>query len=88
VVRRAGRPIAREARSRLVGEGGQVRSMLNPEGFVSIEGEIWRARSKDGSRVRAGEAVVVDGVDGAVLIVRSGSSLETDQTGEPDTQFP
>ena len=68
-VSRARKPIAREARARLVGEGGHVRSMLNPEGFVFVDGEIWRARTKDGSRLRVGEDVVVDGIDGAVLIV-------------------
>jgi len=72
VVRRARRPVSREVRDQLVGERGRVRSMLNPEGFVEVDGEIWRARSKDGSRRRVGEDVVVDQLDGGVLIVIPG----------------
>ena len=74
MVTRARAPIAREARTQLLGEPGQVRSMLNPEGFVAVDGEIWRARTKDGARMRVGESVVVDGFDGAVLIVRGGDA--------------
>ena len=70
VVKRAGHPIATQVKRALVGERGEVRSMLNPEGFALVDGEIWRARSEDGSRVRVGEPVVVASVDGTVLIVR------------------
>lgn len=70
VVRRAQRPIAREASRALVGQRGEVRSVLNPEGFVWISGELWRARSEDGTRVRVGEPVEVTGLDGTVLTVR------------------
>lgn len=71
VVRRARHPIATQAKKLLVGEDGEVRSMLNPEGFVWVDGELWRARSEDGRRVRVGEDVVVTAVEGTVLIVRS-----------------
>lgn len=70
VVRRAQNPIATQVKRALIGEHGEVRSMLNPEGFAMVDGEIWRARSEDGSRVRVGEPVVVASVDGTVLIVR------------------
>lgn len=69
VVRRARKPIATAVKAQLVGEPGEVRSMLNPEGFVMVEGEIWRARSEDGSRVRVGESVRVTRIDGTVLMV-------------------
>lgn len=71
VVRRARRPIATELKRKLVGEPGQVRSLLNPEGFIEVGDEIWRARSEDGSRMRVGEQVVVTGVVGTVLMVRA-----------------
>ena len=71
VVRRARKPIATAVKRQLVGEPGQVRSMLNPEGFVEVGDEIWRARTEDGSRMRVGEAVVVTGVVGTVLMVSS-----------------
>lgn len=72
LVRRARKPIATQVRRQLIGEGGQVRSMLNPEGFVDVAGEVWRARSQDGARIRVGESVVVSAVDGTVLIVQAG----------------
>ena len=74
VVRRARKPIAAEVKAELVGEGGEVRSVLNPEGFVLVDGELWRARSEDGSRMRVGETVTVSRIDGTVLIVRAAFS--------------
>jgi membrane-bound serine protease (ClpP class) len=71
VVRRARSPIAGAARAQLIGEGGEVRSMLNPEGFVMVDGELWRARSEDGTRMRVGEPVTVSTIDGTVLVVRA-----------------
>jgi membrane-bound serine protease (ClpP class) len=71
MVRRATRkPIATEVRARLIGEGGMVRSVLNPEGFVMVGGELWRARAEDGRKHRVGERIVVASVNGAVLLVR------------------
>lgn len=70
LVRRARRPIATSVKAQLVGERGDVRSVLNPEGFVMVDGEIWRARTEDGRRMRVGEEVVVASIDGTVLIVR------------------
>ncbi|TMK83543.1 MAG: hypothetical protein E6G46_03105, partial [Actinobacteria bacterium] len=74
VVRRARKPIAAEVKAELVGEGGEVRSVLNPEGFVLVDGELWRARSEDGTRMRVGETVTVSRIDGVVLIVRAAFS--------------
>ena len=71
VVRRARKPIAANVKAELVGEGGEVRSVLNPEGFVLVDGELWRARSEDGTRMRVGETVTVSRIDGTVLIVRA-----------------
>ncbi|MEX2556570.1 MAG: NfeD family protein [Actinomycetota bacterium] len=59
----------KEARA-LVGQPGRVRSVLNPEGFVWVADELWRARSEDGDKVRVGEDVVVSGVEGSLLRVR------------------
>lgn len=84
-VRRARHPIATDVRRALVGEPGDVRSVLNPEGFVWVGGELWRARSEDGSRMRVGEPVVVSAVEGTLLIVRgpgNGSAAERDGSGE------
>ena len=43
---------------RLVGEDAQVRG----EGLVFVEGELWRARSADGSPLRPGERVRIESV--------------------------
>ena len=70
-VRRSRRdPETQRAARELVGLPGQVRSMLNPEGFVWVADELWRARSEDGTRLRVGEDVVVTGADGILLHVR------------------
>jgi len=56
----------------LVGRTGAVRSMLNPEGHVFIDGALWRARAigaGDGGVVRVGTTVRVEDVDGPVILV-------------------
>jgi membrane-bound serine protease (ClpP class) len=70
LVHRQRRPIAQTVKRRLIGEAGDVRSMLNPEGYVMVDGELWRARLQgEPARLRVGERVTVTGVDGAVLLV-------------------
>lgn len=70
LVRRARRPMGKAADVSLIGKGGQVRSILNPEGYVWVAEALWRARADEGERIRVGEDIVVDGLDGAVLKVR------------------
>jgi membrane-bound serine protease (ClpP class) len=48
--------------SELVGQIGVVRETLDPEGFVFVHGELWRART-DGESVPPGETVRVEGLD-------------------------
>ncbi len=58
----------------LVGRPGLVRSVLNPEGHVYVDGALWRARWTDTDgpkRLKVGKPVRVHGVDGAVLLVQS-----------------
>lgn len=69
VVRRARESARRPGARRLVGEAGEVRSVLNPEGYVWVGGALWRARAPEGERIPAGEPVVVTGVEGLVLRV-------------------
>ncbi len=52
----------------MVGQVGVVRSALDPEGQVLIDGELWRAVSRDGP-VGPGEAVEVRAMDGLTLTV-------------------
>jgi membrane-bound serine protease (ClpP class) len=58
----------------LIGRPGLVRSVLNPEGHVYVDGALWRARWTDTDgpkRLKVGKPVRVHGVDGAVLLVES-----------------
>ncbi|MHB8510610.1 MAG: NfeD family protein [Actinomycetota bacterium] len=70
IVKRARKAPQRTADPALVGLPGQVRSILNPEGYVWVADALWRARSVDEDRIRVGEDVTVTGVDGALLTVR------------------
>ena len=54
----------------LVGRPGIVRSVLNPEGHVYIDGALWRARwTGEAKRAKVGTPVKVHGVEGAVVLV-------------------
>jgi membrane-bound serine protease (ClpP class) len=53
----------------LIGMPGSVRSPLDPVGHVFVQGALWRARTADGSRLEAGERVVVDSIEGLTLTV-------------------
>ncbi|MBV8860020.1 MAG: NfeD family protein [Acidobacteria bacterium] len=54
----------------LVGRVASVERTLEPEGFVLIEGELWRARARGGEAVvRGGLNVRVVGAGGCVLLV-------------------
>jgi len=55
----------------LVGATAEVRSTLDPEGQVWVEGALWRARTADGNgRVDLGGRVTVEAVEGLTLVVR------------------
>jgi membrane-bound ClpP family serine protease len=54
----------------LVGRAGEVRSTLNPQGHVLVEGALWRARALEwDGPVAAGTPVRVTGVDEAALVL-------------------
>ena len=55
---------------RLVGRVASVERSLDPEGFVLVEGELWRARVRGVAMVeRDGTRVRVVGASGCVLLV-------------------
>lgn len=54
----------------LVGAHGVAREPLEPSGYVSLRGELWRAELADGEAVGPGEEVVVESVEGLTLRVR------------------
>ena len=53
----------------VVGEVGEVASDLTPEGTVLVHGELWRARSGDGSTLDARTQIRVVRVEGHLLVV-------------------
>ncbi|MBN2028889.1 nodulation protein NfeD [bacterium] len=52
----------------LVGEEGVAVSLLNPEGQVSVHGEVWKAKSSE--KIKKGERIIVTAVDGLKMQVR------------------
>jgi membrane-bound serine protease (ClpP class) len=52
-----------------IGSEGVVVKDLEPEGYVQIRGELWRARVEKGRPVQEGEKVRVQKVEGLTLIV-------------------
>jgi membrane-bound serine protease (ClpP class) len=62
---------ARTGAEELAGALAEVRSTLDPEGQVWIEGALWRARLRDGAGpIGVGDRVRVDAVEGLTLVVR------------------
>ena len=53
----------------LIGEEGEARTDLTPEGTIYVHGEYWTARASDGSTIKKGEKVRVDKVSGRILLV-------------------
>lgn len=55
----------------LIGARAEVRTPLDPEGQVWIEGALWRARlAGERAAPRPGDRVVVEAVEGLTLVVR------------------
>jgi membrane-bound serine protease (ClpP class) len=48
--------------SDLIGQVGTVRQTLDPEGFVFVRGELWRARALNGAAIEPGREVRVEGL--------------------------
>ena len=66
------------AHEELIGAPAEVRTSLDPEGQVWIEGALWRARlAGDGAPLRPGDRVTVEAVEGLTLKVRPGSPFES-----------
>lgn len=64
-------PRVRTGYEELVGSRAEARTALDPDGQVAAGGAIWRARLADGeARLRPGDRVTVEAVDGLTLVVR------------------
>ena len=60
----------------VVGETGEVALDLAPEGTVLVHGELWRARSGDGSTLGTRTRVRVVGIEGHLLVVNPSERTE------------
>jgi membrane-bound ClpP family serine protease len=69
---------ARTGVESLVGRVGEVRHELEPVGQVFVDGALWRARPcwDEDDRLRAGDPVVVERVQGLTLSVRRAEEWE------------
>jgi membrane-bound serine protease (ClpP class) len=71
----------RAGHEELIGAPAEVRTSLDPEGQVWIEGALWRARlSGGGDPLRPGDRVTVEAVDGLTLKVRPEAAPESPST--------
>ncbi len=61
-------------RDSMIGELGEARTELNPDGVVTVRGAPWRARTHRGRPVSPGGAVRVVAVDRLVLEVEPGDA--------------
>jgi membrane-bound serine protease (ClpP class) len=65
----------RAGHEELIGAPAEVRTSLDPEGQIWIEGALWRARlSGDGAPLRPGDRVTVEAIEGLTLVVRPAPS--------------
>lgn len=53
----------------IIGSIGVVESDVDPEGYVKVQGELWRAVVDEGKLIK-GDEVIVTGIDGLKLTVR------------------
>jgi membrane-bound serine protease (ClpP class) len=65
----------RAGHEELIGALAEVRTSLDPEGQVWIEGALWRARLSGGEApLRPGDRVTVEAIEGLTLLVRPETS--------------
>ena len=54
----------------MVGTEVEVKTPLAPEGWVSFEGQMWKARLIEEGSAEAGEKVIVKSNEGLTLLVQ------------------
>ena len=80
VTYRIGRPTfflrPRVALENIIGSEGKVVKLLAPEGYVKVQGVLWKARCTE-SQVEEGDEVMVVGTYGLKLVVVRKGNLDT-----------
>jgi len=72
---------ATTGREGLIGAVGTVRQAIAPEGYVFVEGELWRAKSPAGP-LEPGTTVRVIAIDGLTLTVMPAESEQALAAGQ------
>ena len=67
------------ARDNIVGSEGTVVKRLAPEGYVKVQGVLWKATSAQ-SEVGVGREVVVTGIEGLKLVVTPKNTQHLEKT--------
>lgn len=57
------------ARPQPIGARGKTVETLSPSGYISVNGELWKAKSGAGSHLAAGTPVIVRAAHGITLMV-------------------
>lgn len=61
-----------EAGHEMIGRRGRAEERLNPEGYISVRGELWRAESVHAvSLIEKGDRVRICGIRGLTLLVEA-----------------
>jgi membrane-bound serine protease (ClpP class) len=65
----------------IIGNEGKVTKRLAPEGYVKVQGVLWKATCSE-SELEVGDEVVVAGIEGLRLLVRpKGKAVKTFESG-------
>lgn len=69
----------RTGAEQLLGSTARVRTTVDPEGQVWIDGALWQARLGDGvaGAARPGDRVVIEAIEGLTLVVKPASTTAT-----------
>ena len=69
---------------RLIGERGVVKQRLDPEGYVLVNGELWKARTtQTGRSLDPGTRVSVEAAEGMLLLVTRAGQAEGQPCSPP-----
>lgn len=65
----------------VIGNEGKVTKRLAPEGYVKVQGVLWKATCSE-SELEVGDEVVVVGIEGLRLLIRpKGKAVKTFESG-------
>ena len=68
---RAYAPADKDQRLSMIGRSGRAIEAIDPEGYVRVQGELWKATAASGHQtIQKGQTVLVSGIQGLLLTVR------------------